>query len=170
MSVSYTCYARLICFCTYYYLALLLVSWPTWITWSSVTSYSLNRRSLRRRSFVPIMKTSLTSESVRSLKSQSAAGWRSTVTKSSNFCLLDCLLVRNLCLRIVRFFRGWQYASNCSMTLPMLYLSSTEVIGNLLLFRVVHCVSLLLLLLLFCSHPFFKLNAFFYLWHKALAS
>ena len=34
----------------------------------------------------------------------------------------------------------------------------------------VHCVSLLLILslLLFCSYPFFGLNAFFNLWHKAL--
>ena len=35
-----------------------------------------------------------------------------------------------------------------------------QCIGSLLLFRMVHCVSFLSLLLLLCLHPFFKLNSF----------
>ena len=42
-------------------------------------------------------------------------------------------------------------------------------IGNLLLFRMVHYLSLLLLLL-FCSHLFGGVEWLFNLWHKALAS
>ena len=102
-------------------------AWPAWIAWSSVMSCSLNRCSLRWRSFMQIIRMSLTSESVRFPNSQSAARWQSTVTKLLNFCPLDCLLVRTLCLRIIRFFWGWHYAFDCSMPLSMLYLSLTEV-------------------------------------------
>ena len=96
---------------------------PAWIAWSSVTSCSLNRHSLRWRSFVPIMRASLKSESVRFPNSQSATHWQSSVTKLLNFCPLDCLLVRNLPQGHQIFSRLAIY----SMMLSMLYLSSTEV-------------------------------------------
>ena len=75
---------------------------------------------------------------------------------------------RHVCLNFLRsmkicekltYLRKVPLVADCVRLLDM-----PIIIGNLLLFRMVHCVSLLLLLLLllllFCLHPFWGLNAF----------